>query len=148
MKGLKSEGAIAELVARARRVGPDVRPRWGSLDAPRMMCHVADAVRLSLGDIPTHPRPRTLMQTFPLRDLVLYWLPWPHGVRGPREAFTTPPCALDMDVQALEAVLVRFLDHRPTAEWPPHPLFGPMTAGDWNRLLYRHTDHHLRQFGV
>ena len=148
MKGVRSEGAVAELLGRARLVRPELRPRWGSLDAPRMMCHVADAVRLALGDIPTHPRPRPWMNTFPIRDLVLYCMPWPHGVPGPREAFTTQPCALDADVKALEAALMRFLDHHPAGEWPPHPIFGPMTARDWNRLLYRHTDHHLRQFGV
>ncbi len=28
-----------------------------------------------------------------------------------------------------------------------HPMFGPMTAGDWMRWGYLHADHHLRQFG-
>jgi Protein of unknown function (DUF1569) len=44
--------------------------------------------------------------------------------------------------------MLRFLDHQPAGDWPPHPVFGAMTARDWNRVLYRHTDHHLRQFGV
>lgn len=30
----------------------------------------------------------------------------------------------------------------------PHPFFGPMTAEEWDRLLWKHLDHHLRQFGV
>jgi hypothetical protein len=28
------------------------------------------------------------------------------------------------------------------------PSFGPMTAKEWNNLLYKHLDHHLTQFGV
>jgi hypothetical protein len=28
------------------------------------------------------------------------------------------------------------------------PSFGPMTAKEWNNLLYKHLDHHLGQFGV
>ena len=28
------------------------------------------------------------------------------------------------------------------------PSFGPMTAKEWNNLLYKHLDHHLNQFGV
>jgi hypothetical protein len=28
-----------------------------------------------------------------------------------------------------------------------HPTFGPMTGRDWDVLVWRHLDHHLRQFG-
>jgi hypothetical protein len=36
----------------------------------------------------------------------------------------------------------------PTALPANHAVFGAMTATDWYRWAYRHTDHHLRQFGV
>ena len=29
-----------------------------------------------------------------------------------------------------------------------HPFFGKMSANEWGILFYKHTDHHLRQFGV
>jgi hypothetical protein len=30
----------------------------------------------------------------------------------------------------------------------PHSFFGKMTPGEWAMLMYKHLDHHLRQFGV
>ena len=30
----------------------------------------------------------------------------------------------------------------------PHSFFGPLTPGEWARLMYKHLDHHLRQFGA
>jgi hypothetical protein len=30
----------------------------------------------------------------------------------------------------------------------PHPFFGPLTPAEWGNLMYKHIDHHLRQFGV
>ena len=30
----------------------------------------------------------------------------------------------------------------------PHPFFGRLTPGEWSVLMYKHLDHHLRQFGV
>ena len=30
----------------------------------------------------------------------------------------------------------------------PHPLFGSLTAEEWDRLMWKHLDHHLRQFGT
>ena len=152
MKGIKSDGVVPELVARARKLGPDARPRWGSLTARQMLCHVADVVRLVVGDIPTKPpRPRQGLRPFarfPLKHLFIYLLPWPHGVRGPKAAFTTSPAELEEDVKALEAVLLKFRECAPKDQWPSHPIFGRMTTGDWNRVLYRHTDHHFRQFGI
>jgi len=29
-----------------------------------------------------------------------------------------------------------------------HPFWGKMSYEDWDKLMWRHTDHHLRQFGV
>ena len=29
-----------------------------------------------------------------------------------------------------------------------HPFFGPMTKEQVGRFVYKHTDHHLRQFGI
>jgi hypothetical protein len=29
-----------------------------------------------------------------------------------------------------------------------HVFFGPMTPTEWGRLMYKHVDHHFRQFGV
>ena len=31
---------------------------------------------------------------------------------------------------------------------PAHGLFGTMSVADWQRWAYKHTDHHLRQFGL
>jgi hypothetical protein len=30
----------------------------------------------------------------------------------------------------------------------PHPFFGPLKPEQWAILMYKHIDHHLRQFGV
>ena len=33
------------------RLTPDARGLWGSFDAPRMLCHITDAVRTATGDV-------------------------------------------------------------------------------------------------
>ena len=30
----------------------------------------------------------------------------------------------------------------------PHAFFGAMKPGEWSTLMYKHLDHHLRQFGA
>ena len=154
MKRIKKPGAVEDLVGRARALSPDMRPRWGQLNARQMVCHVTDVVRLVLGEVPPRPRdpnrpPRSKpLSRFPMKQLALYLLPWPHGVRGPREAFTTQPGAPGEDVKALAEALSKFRDSPPKDSWPSHPIFGRMSTRDWDRVLYRHTNHHFRQFGV
>jgi hypothetical protein len=29
----------------------------------------------------------------------------------------------------------------------PHPFFGPLMPDEWGKGMYKHLDHHLRQFG-
>ena len=36
----------------------------------------------------------------------------------------------------------------PDALEPVHGFFGWMSLSDWQRWAYKHTDHHLRQFGL
>jgi hypothetical protein len=31
---------------------------------------------------------------------------------------------------------------------PDHPLFGPLSWREWGVTTYKHTDHHLKQFGA
>jgi hypothetical protein len=54
------------------------------------------------------------------------------------------------EFEADRAEVIRLMDalrSRP-GPFPPHPLFGPPSRGQWMRWAYLHTDHHLRQFGV
>ena len=30
----------------------------------------------------------------------------------------------------------------------PHVFFGPLAPEEWDRLMWKHLDHHLRQFGL
>lgn len=30
----------------------------------------------------------------------------------------------------------------------PHPFFGKLTSEQWGKGIYKHLDHHLKQFGV
>ena len=80
MKTLDCPGDQAEIVARLRQVRPDSPRRWGRMSAPQMVCHLADAFRMALGD-------RPVAGTARLRDrTVIKWIalyvpaPWPPGI--------------------------------------------------------------------
>jgi hypothetical protein len=45
-------------------------------------------------------------------------------------------------------LLDRAASARTTDTWPEHPAFGKLSTRAWGVLIYRHMDHHLRQFGA
>lgn len=137
-----------QIRSRLGNLRPDSQPGWGQLTAPRMLVHLGDQIRMTLGDIdvPATPGP---MRWPVIKYVVMYWAPWPKGkIQGPREVFVTQPGDWDTDLDTLEALLDRFRAETTRTEWPGHPFFGAMSRKSWGRFSHRHFDHHLRQFGV
>jgi hypothetical protein len=148
MKSMFDPVPRGEIISRLRALRADSPRQWGTLDAPRMIAHLADQMRLTLGDIP----PVAINGPFripALRWLAIYLLPWPKGkAKGPPETFSTAPASWEADLAGLIGLLERLEERGPAGSWPDHPIFGPMTGRDWGALCYKHFDHHLRQFGV
>jgi hypothetical protein len=133
-------------IDRLRRVRPDAAPAWGSLTAPRMLCHVADQMRVALGDIPARPVHTFATRTF-LKFLVINT-----GFEPPRgkiqtapEMLTSRPTSWDADLAACVDLAERVGHGAANAV---HPAFGPLSSAEWGRLCWKHTNHHLVQFGV
>jgi hypothetical protein len=67
--------------------------------------------------------------------------------QDPRVAGTRPG-DFQRDRARVISALKQIARARPGSLEPSHGLFGVMTARDWQRWAYRHTDYHLRQFGA
>jgi hypothetical protein len=137
----------ASLQARLARLRPEDAPRWGRMSAPQMVAHLADSLHMALGDLPVVPK-RTPIRFTPLKQLIIYVLPFPKGVPTAPELISREPAAWGADMAAIHTLLDRFAARDPRAPWPRHPAFGRLSGATWGRLVYRHMDHHLTQFGV
>jgi hypothetical protein len=137
------------IVARCERLTPETPALWGEMNVAQMLRHVARSLRTPTG------------------ELVAPLLPWPVRLIGrivkrrvlsdaplKRSAHTTPifkvaePCEFAAETADVLDALARLTVGPHVATAPEHTFFGPMTAQDWGRLMYRHVDHHFKQFGV
>jgi len=149
VKSLADPECRHDLETRLARLAPGDRAQWGKMTVHQMICHVTEAFRCALGQKYAAPAsfgvPTPILRWVALRAPVK----WPHGFPSPPEIaqdrFGVPPVEFTQDHAALLAVFQEFCAGLP-AQLPRHPYFGRMTAGDWNRWGYLHTDHHLRQF--
>jgi hypothetical protein len=148
MRTLWHSDARRRLVDRLGHLTGDAKPLWGRMNAPQMLAHVNDALRMAIGDLPVKARKGPLRYP-PLRELVVYVLPFPKGVPTARELLARVDRAqFGEEAAAFPGLLERFADRAPDAPMPEHPAFGVMSRRAWGVLACRHVDHHFRQFGI
>ena len=151
MKNWFHAADAADILRRLDGLSADARPQWGTLTAGDLLCHLADPVRVALGEkhAARLPGPFGLPG---LAHLIVWILPWPKGAPTAPEflpqAGMTPATGFDSDKQVLLAVLRRFGDSPPDRVFAPSPVFGRLSRRAWGRLMWRHLDHHLTQFGL
>ncbi len=149
MKSVSDPAALAQLVERLNAIRPDTPRRWGTLTPGEMLCHLGDATASVLNRPPSEePRRRPLLKWIALRSP----MPWPRGLKTPAavdpRANGTRPSEFEADRRRAIEGLRTFAKAPTKALSSSHVAFGRMTIVDWHRWAYRHTDHHLRQFGV
>lgn len=137
----------AELARRVARLTPDAVPRWGRMTCPQMVVHVTDALAMYLGELQAGTKHTPLCYP-PLKQMFIYLLPIPKNVPTAPELKARVAGEWAGELAWLRAALTRFSRAAERTDWPPHPIFGRMSGRDYSVLAYKHTDHHLRQFGV
>jgi hypothetical protein len=147
MKTFFDAAARDGILARAERITMDSHPRWGTMNAEMMLAHLVESLRMGVGE--TQPKPKKLPIRFPpLRQLIVYWLPFPKGAPTAPELLPEDRRSIEDSKRELARLAALFGERGAHPEWPPHPAFGNLGRRGWGVLTYRHIDHHLRQFGV
>lgn len=137
----------AELVRRAQALTPAHGAKWGQLTVAGMVAHLNEASRMALGDLPVKAKAPPFLKLAPVRYLVIHVLPMPKGApTAPELLARSNDADLAREVADFAVLIERVAAAAALA--PSHPAFGPMTRADWGVLAHKHTDHHLRQFGV
>jgi len=147
MKSVWNPDDYQELHTRVDRLTPDAVPRWGKFNAPQMVCHLVDALKMANGTLPVQPK-KVPIRYPPLKQLIIYWLPFPKGVPTAPELISRKASEWHGELQELKRELEAFKKRGPAGPFVAHPAFGKLSPRAWGVLVYRHTDHHLQQFGV
>ncbi len=149
MRDLGDGRCLAEIEQRVAALTEADQARWGVMSVGEMVRHVERAFRVAVGEdsverVPS-PLPRALVKWVALR-MPGKWpknLPTVPELRQGTEQMRVG--AFEPERAALLEVMRRFANGAELRA--EHPMLGRMGTGDWMRWGYRHTDHHLRQFG-
>lgn len=138
----------SSFVGRAGRLTADTKPLWGKMHASAMMAHLNDSLRMAFGDLPCKSKNLPLRYK-PIRRLFIYYLPMPKGApTAPELIARCQDASLDDERRSFAQLLERCAAMTPASKFGEHPAFGDLGYEEYGALIAKHTDHHLRQFGL
>jgi hypothetical protein len=149
MKNLFQRETIDEVISRVDRLQPATQRQWGKMDVAQMMAHCSATLDMASGRINT---PRALIGRL-LAPFVksIYTNEKPFSRGNPTDPKLVVSDQRDfLREQEQLKLKVRQFHEGGEAQCTrhPHPFFGALPPQDWARGMYKHLDHHLRQFGA
>jgi hypothetical protein len=150
MKNLFDVVLANQIKQRIDRLRIDSERQWGKMTVAQAISHCGSGLQMALGEI--RP-PRALIGRL-IGSAIK-----PKVVGNDEELRRSSGTAnelvvsgernLDVERVRLCSLIDRFVSGGPpVCTTHPHPFFGPLTPVEWAVLMYKHLDHHLRQFGV
>ena len=153
MKNIYNPSYYNEIISRINQLTPDSQRLWGTMSVDQMICHITDQIRLAIDEKNVQ---------FPFNPVVQFFgkLMFVYGFRFPKNFVTvreikqspkgngTIPADFRQDFESLIQVLNEFVSKDKSYSFSTHPAFGKLNRNEWGILVYKHLDHHLRQFGV
>ena len=151
MKNLFDAAVANEVKARLRQLEPQSERLWGKMTAAQMLAHCSVSMQWAVGEVV----PEELALPARLMGLVVK----PKVFRNDDPLRKNTPTArglivaderdLGKERDRLSGLIDRFAAGGVAGcTRNPHSFFGRMTPEEWAILMYKHLDHHLRQFGV
>jgi hypothetical protein len=151
MKTMFDATSVEEVKQRLASLKPNQPRQWGKMKPAQMLAHCSLGLEMAAGEI--RP-PRALI------GRILGPVIKPIALRDEEPMRRNSPTMKELvvlgdgrDFETERRRLSGLVDRFAAAGAAgctshPHAFFGSLTADEWAVLMYKHLDHHLRQFGV
>jgi hypothetical protein len=139
-----------ELLGRLDGLRPDAARLWGKMDVAQMFAHCAIALEVAAGDVSkTQAFIGKVLAPFVKKKVL-------HGTEPLSKNSPTDPTFVVSDSRDFAREKARLVEvakrvgeaGATAADGRMHSFFGRLTGEEWGVLMYKHLDHHLRQFGA
>lgn len=149
MKNLFEKDTYDEITRRMDALHADSQRQWGKMNVAQMPAHCKEAFRVPLSET---KMPRSIM------GLLLGWAfksklynddPWKKNLPTAPNFIIKDERTFEKEKEELAGMISQFYNGGADKVGKfPHPMFGSFTSDQWGKAMYKHLDHHLKQFGV
>ena len=134
---------------RLARLPPDAPRQWGKMEAGQMLAHCSTALSMATGD---QPRKQKLIgKIFApfVRSSLLGEKPFSRNSPTDPAFIVTGKKEFETERRRLTDLIELFAARGPEkAASQTHSFLGKLSGDEWGVMMYKHIDHHLRQFGA
>jgi len=148
MGSILDDNDRAAIANRLRSLSVSSTRQWGSMDVSGMLRHLRLSALMALGEYSVPSANKRAFQVFPLKHLILYVFPFPKGAPTAPALKIVDAASFEEERAGLLDSLERIAAGARDGVGPDHPLFGRLSWREWGVATYKHTDHHLKQFGA
>jgi hypothetical protein len=149
MKNLFTKNDVTDILQRIDSLQPNSQNNWGKMNVSQMLAHCVATLEVATGQ-------KNLKRTFMGKLLgglfkSLFTNEKPTGKNSPTDKYfkITDQRNFETEKQRLKNFIQQFYDGGASkCTTHPHSFFGKVTPEEWSIGMYKHLDHHLRQFGV
>lgn len=141
---------VQHLIQRIDQLTPATQALWGKMNVAQMVKHCTISFEQALEKNNQRPPAmmRWMLQLF-FRKSMVNEVPYKQNLpTAPAFKIVDQPTFQNEQLK-LKALILEFSARgRQHFEGKPQLTLGKLSALEWNNLMFKHIDHHLRQFGV
>ena len=146
IKSLYDDDVYHEIIDRLNKINADSKPIWGKMGASQMLAHCAEVQAVMSGKplqkIPWYMK----MFSVYIKKMITNRKPYKKNLPTAPDYIIADERDFDKEKARFTAALEKFRAQQLNP--PDHPLFGKLTEHERGWGMYKHVDHHLRQFGA
>jgi hypothetical protein len=151
VKSLFDAAAMNQIKIRLGKLDPQSERHWGSMTPGQMIKHCSVSMQWATGEVIPEKGALPLRLMGRLIKPMVFRNDDPLRKNSPtaKSLIVADEPDLGKERARLSALIDKFAAGGPAGcTKNPHTFFGRMTPEEWAILMYKHLDHHLRQFGV
>ena len=151
MKNLFDSTVVNQVKTRLETLGSESERRWGKMTAAQMLAHCSVSMQWAVGEVVPEKGALPARLLGRLVKPMVFRNEYPLRKNSPtaKSLIVADVRDLSKERSRLTELIDRFAGGGPArCTNNPHPFFGTLTPEQWAILMYKHLDHHLRQFGV
>lgn len=141
---------VDEINARLQQLKPESVRQWGRMTPAQMLAHCCAGLEMAAGKIqPPRAFIGRIIGPAVKRVAIRDEEPMRRNSPTAKELLVTGERDFAGERERLRLLIDRFAAAGPPGcTKHPHAFFGPLAPDEWAILMYKHLDHHLRQFGA
>ncbi|MFD1177842.1 DUF1569 domain-containing protein [Paenibacillus puldeungensis] len=149
MDNIFDECYANEIIGRIKQLRPDSQRNWGKMNVAQMLAHCSSFQDVAMGNSTSSRSWLGILIGKFVKPMFYNDKPLPKNMSTIPTIMIVDKKEFDKEKEILIQKIIVFQKNGPEkCTKIPHPFFGKLSPEEWGMGIYKHLDHHLKQFSI